>query len=247
MQKFRKGFTLAEVLITLGIIGIVAALTIPTLIEKAQKAALKSQFAKANALITTVINQIVYEKGITDLQKEYCYENNPACKSGDYVGLSTTQKLATDIIPYTKYSATKTSPDDQTKNPIDTRPQICNIDGTVCTKTSTYTNAGEEGQIPYKPTIFLQDGSIINIAAPENAYPQIIFDINGNQGPNKFGYDIFWWSLKGTKAEPTASNYGEGQDCQLSATIYSGLTCAQYAIMDICPWDNTKGYWEGLP
>lgn len=30
----KKGFTLAEVLITLGIIGIVAAMTIPTLLQK---------------------------------------------------------------------------------------------------------------------------------------------------------------------------------------------------------------------
>ena len=33
----KKGFTLAEVLITLGIIGVVAAMTLPTLIEKHQK------------------------------------------------------------------------------------------------------------------------------------------------------------------------------------------------------------------
>ena len=33
----KKGFTLAEVLITLGIIGIVAAMTIPNLIAKNQK------------------------------------------------------------------------------------------------------------------------------------------------------------------------------------------------------------------
>ena len=32
--KSKSGFTLAEVLITLGIIGVVAAMTIPTLIEK---------------------------------------------------------------------------------------------------------------------------------------------------------------------------------------------------------------------
>ena len=32
MQKFKRGFTLAEVLITLGIIGVVAAITLPTLI-----------------------------------------------------------------------------------------------------------------------------------------------------------------------------------------------------------------------
>lgn len=33
----KKGFTLAEVLITLGIIGVVAAMTIPTLVSKSQQ------------------------------------------------------------------------------------------------------------------------------------------------------------------------------------------------------------------
>ena len=36
-MRTQKGFTLAEVLITLGIIGIVAAMTIPNLIENYQK------------------------------------------------------------------------------------------------------------------------------------------------------------------------------------------------------------------
>lgn len=37
-----KGFTLAEVLITLGIIGVVAAITIPSLISKVQKAQIEA-------------------------------------------------------------------------------------------------------------------------------------------------------------------------------------------------------------
>ena len=41
-EKEKKGFTLAEVLITLAIIGIVAAMTIPTLVENAQKKALET-------------------------------------------------------------------------------------------------------------------------------------------------------------------------------------------------------------
>ena len=45
----KRGFTLAEVLITLGIIGIVAAVTIPTLINNYQKQALFNQFKKAYA------------------------------------------------------------------------------------------------------------------------------------------------------------------------------------------------------
>ena len=37
----KKGFTLAEVLITLGIIGVVAAMTMPTLIQNHQKRSLE--------------------------------------------------------------------------------------------------------------------------------------------------------------------------------------------------------------
>lgn len=36
-KKFKNAFTLAEVLITLGIIGVVAAMTLPTLIANYQK------------------------------------------------------------------------------------------------------------------------------------------------------------------------------------------------------------------
>ena len=43
----RFGFTLAEVLITLGIIGVVAAMTIPTLISNTNGAKFRSQFKKA--------------------------------------------------------------------------------------------------------------------------------------------------------------------------------------------------------
>ena len=44
-----NGFTLAEVLITLGIIGAVAAMTIPTLMANLRAEKLKSQFEKTYA------------------------------------------------------------------------------------------------------------------------------------------------------------------------------------------------------
>lgn len=43
----KKGFTLAEVLITLGIIGVVAAMTIPTLIANTQGTKYRNQYKKA--------------------------------------------------------------------------------------------------------------------------------------------------------------------------------------------------------
>ena len=45
----KKGFTLAEVLITLGIIGVVAAMTLPTVINNVQEKQFHSKFKKAYA------------------------------------------------------------------------------------------------------------------------------------------------------------------------------------------------------
>jgi prepilin-type N-terminal cleavage/methylation domain-containing protein len=53
IKKF--GFTLAEVLITLGIIGVVAAMTIPTLMQKTNDSELKSGYKK----MISVINQAI--------------------------------------------------------------------------------------------------------------------------------------------------------------------------------------------
>lgn len=46
IEKIKKGFTLAEVLITLAIIGIVAALTIPTLVTNYKKKIVTTRMLK---------------------------------------------------------------------------------------------------------------------------------------------------------------------------------------------------------
>lgn len=51
-RKFIWSFTLAEVLITLGIIGVVAALTIPGLLTKIEKNQLETQVAEVASLIS---------------------------------------------------------------------------------------------------------------------------------------------------------------------------------------------------
>ena len=51
----RFGFTLAEVLITLGIIGVVAAMTMPTLINSTQGAQYKAAFKKALSAISQAV------------------------------------------------------------------------------------------------------------------------------------------------------------------------------------------------
>lgn len=62
-QTVYNAFTLAEVLITLGIIGVVAAMTIPTLINNYQKQQAVTQYKKAYAEMTQVIKMSEVDNG----------------------------------------------------------------------------------------------------------------------------------------------------------------------------------------
>ena len=62
-MSFKEGFTLAEVLITLGIIGVVAAMSIPTLITNVQKTRTASELKKAYADISVAMRMAEGEFG----------------------------------------------------------------------------------------------------------------------------------------------------------------------------------------
>lgn len=66
--KIKKipAFTLAEVLITLGIIGVVAALTIPTLMQKADEQATVSALKKTYSTLTQAYNLAVNDNSSPD-------------------------------------------------------------------------------------------------------------------------------------------------------------------------------------
>lgn len=55
LSNIRDGFTLAEVLITLGIIGVVAAMTMPTLMNQTQGAQYKAAYKKALSALSQAV------------------------------------------------------------------------------------------------------------------------------------------------------------------------------------------------
>ena len=63
----KHGFTLAEVLITLGIIGVVAAMTLPTLIQKHQKKTWVEQLKKSVTTIENGFKMALAEDGVDSL------------------------------------------------------------------------------------------------------------------------------------------------------------------------------------
>lgn len=76
-MKKRFGFTLAEVLITLGIIGVVAAMTIPTLIQNTNSTKFSAQFKKTLATLNNAAEmaQAQYDASFSTISQA-C--NNPA-------------------------------------------------------------------------------------------------------------------------------------------------------------------------
>ena len=70
----RFGFTLAEVLITLGIIGVVAAMTIPTLIANTNGAKYRSQFKKTLSTLNqaALMSKAQYELDFSGIVSKSC-------------------------------------------------------------------------------------------------------------------------------------------------------------------------------
>lgn len=72
----KKGFTLAEVLITLGVIGVVAALTIPSLSANYQKRVLTTQLQKAYSEISQAGALVMAEDMGGDFRNSNIVRNN---------------------------------------------------------------------------------------------------------------------------------------------------------------------------
>ena len=71
-------FTLAEVLITLGIIGVVAALTLPSLIQKYQDQVLENQLKKTYSTISQGVQKAMADDGVSNFIDTELYQS---CKS----------------------------------------------------------------------------------------------------------------------------------------------------------------------
>lgn len=87
----RQAFTLAEVLITLGIIGVVAAMTIPSLITKHHRRVAETKLAKFYSIMNQAIRMSFAENGDTS------YDPNAEDK-----GVELKNWLDKNIFPYLK-------------------------------------------------------------------------------------------------------------------------------------------------
>ena len=62
----KNGFTMAEVLITIGIIGVVAAMTFPSIIARYQEKVTVTQLKKAYSILSQAFQQMIFAEGPID-------------------------------------------------------------------------------------------------------------------------------------------------------------------------------------
>ncbi len=74
-KQFKKGFTLAETLITLGIIGVISALTIPTLVMNYQSKVRITQLQKVYNDISNAAVAALADERVDSLDYTYVYED----------------------------------------------------------------------------------------------------------------------------------------------------------------------------
>ena len=183
----RKGaFTLAEVLITLGIIGVVAALTLPSLIQKYQDQVLENQLKKTYSTLSQGIQKAMADDGVSNF---YDTELFQAC----IYPKQKSNACAQMVKKYFNVVAVKTDRREYYIDVIQTKY----IDG-------KYVFLGRDkskrrfgwalGRSDYSDRFMLSDGSEFTFGAWVNQYgnyAHIDIDTNGEKGPNTEGLDIF--------------------------------------------------------
>ena len=77
----KKGFTLSEVLITLGVIGVVAAITLPSLITKCRRQEAATKLEKFHTIINQAVKMSIAEHGEIDLDNK----NREDASNAEYI------------------------------------------------------------------------------------------------------------------------------------------------------------------
>lgn len=200
----RKGFTLAEVLIALAIIGVVAVLTIPTLVSGYKKEVWANSLAVAVSNFETAMHGMINKDGVYDLYETKAWTNidkldmtsddakinNFVSFLGDSFSISYDKKAKTiDSI----YQGANKMRDIKNEIMLDLSGQDYYFvplklkQGTIYFLHIADSKKSDDSLTEEK--LIEENVGLSSIAA------EVIIDINGTGKPNTIGKDIFWFAL----------------------------------------------------
>lgn len=219
MKKESKiAFTLAEVLITVGIIGVVAAMTIPSLIQSYKEKATVTAVKQSYSIFAQALKMVTIDN--PDLS---------ALTDSSLSAKENSQIMFKEISKHIK------------------KVKSCDVDK-KCIGNTYYLNLNNEKVSNWDTYNNLVTGVLANgtsfwilslpasISGEETYAGQIGIDINGNKRPNKFGVDFFWFTFN--KNGELFAGRGEGTggiywNCELSpsnSNWSNGYGCSEWII-----------------
>ena len=228
------GFTLAEVLITLGIIGIIAALTIPQLINAYQKQVTAENFKKFFSSLENALKLAEVDYGSRSSWPDY-YNGNDNISASEFTDayiapyMTPTKQCGYNHLDLSEclfnyQYKTYTQPDGKTALPVNS--VNCFSGG-----------AGSFGGSYGCNYLQLLDGSVLAIEIRAWHAAQFAVDLNGPlKGPNSYGKDVFNWIMlnngsgKITLDAGSVCSYSDGGRCSRK------LVLDGYQIQSDYPW-----------
>ena len=233
-KSIKKGFTLAEVLITLGVIGVVAALTLPSVIANYQK---KETAIRLKKFYSTMLNVIKLSEN--DNGDMYTWDFP---KDGYDTSINTFfQKY---YLPYMNHSQ-------------ECYDANCFVKLHYTVTMLAGNNLG--GSVLANYIVTTSDGSYIYfLPNTPNGYIWMFADINGRKGPNRIGRDIFVFDIYAHPNPNDKANFRlkfwgyylsdeelkstKSYACNKNAVSASGFNCGEiilrnnWEIPDDYPW-----------
>lgn len=180
MKRFFKGFTLAEVLITLSIIGVVASLTLPTITSDTKRAQVGPKLGKAVSTFEQANSILMQEHGVSTIMGLDLLDLRGQDGAEDYI------EALSDHLKISKYRGTVYTIDrDSTIGPIRMGGDSLNVRNAA-------TWISKDGVVGWIAFAMAMDNTLRPNRTP---LASLLFDINGPSGPNLPGTDVFAFRL----------------------------------------------------
>ena len=214
----KKAFTLAEVLITLTIIGVVAAITIPNLTRKWSDHADVQRVKEAYSILSNAYKIAIAENG------PFTEWKWPKNKSGEVDNSENFGLMLSKYLKIKQYCGKNLGCFDSYK--------VLNGKSNTVADYSYY----------YAGKLIMSNGMRVAFYFWDNPYDftfndsYIIVDINGKKAPNRAGYDIFYFGIKENGLVQWANRGGKGselcniQNNSLTYNNWSGFSCSYWVI-----------------
>lgn len=198
----KSGFTLAEILITMSIIGVVAALTAPALIQDATNAKVGPALEKTKSAIELANQNILFQRRAGDLlavtgqgnnaDVQYLqflaqnFQNSTFIPANLPIGAFEFRDRAGDI-----QSGTRTWAGQRVgaQDPNNTTPKLVLADNVTI-------SVNADDQIPYANFDGNANGHLGQNGSYRGPLANLLIDLNGvKNGPNIYGRDIFFFTV----------------------------------------------------